>query len=143
MTKKRGRPEIPFDWSKLDAILQYKASFEDAAELMGVDSSTLAKKIQKEKGCNFSEYRDKKMAGVRFNLSQKAIQMALSGDRTMMIFCLKNYCGWTDVMVQEINQTMTVEDRRKIFRTVWGMTEESVSQDDVKEIGSDESSHKD
>lgn len=102
---KVGRPELPFDWSKLDAILQYKASLEDAAEIMGVEKSTLAKKIEKKHGCNFSEYRDKKMAGVRLSLVQKAIQMAKGGDRTMLIFCLKNLCKWTDAYTQEVQTT--------------------------------------
>lgn len=101
---KPGRPEIPFDWSKLDAILQYKASLEDAAEIMGVEASTLAKKIVKQRHCNFSEYREKKMAKVRLTLVQKAIEMGKQGDRTMLIFCLKNLCGWADLYTQEINQ---------------------------------------
>lgn len=107
MAKKMGRPEIPFDWTKLDAVLQYKPSLEDCAEIMNCHHDTIEKKIRAKFDCSFSAYRDKKMSTVRLSLVQKAIHMAKSGDRTMLIFCLKNLCGWNDVYQQEINQTNT------------------------------------
>lgn len=105
--KKMGRPPLPFDWSKLDAILQYKASLIDAAEIMECHVDTIEKKIKAMHGCTFSEYRDKKMSKVRLTLVQKAIGMAQNGDRTMLIFCLKNMCGWRDVQDVDLNTTTT------------------------------------
>lgn len=111
-----ARPKMDFDWSKLDAILQYKASLTDCAEIMGTSQSTIEKRIKKERGVNFSEYRDKKMSRTRLTLTQKAIDMAKSGNVTMMIFCLKNLCGWSDryedapVAAQEVR---LVIDRHK------------------------------
>lgn len=99
-----GRPPKEFDWSKLDAILQYKASLEDAAEIMNCHIDTIVKKIRKDYNLTFSEYRDKKMAKVRLSLVQKAIHMAQNGDRTMLIFCLKNLCQWTDGYSHDVNQ---------------------------------------
>ena len=107
MAKKMGRPEIPFDWTRLDAILQYKASLADSAEIMQVSEDTIEKRIKDKYKITFTEYRDKKMSTVRLSLVQKAIHMAKAGDRTMLIFCLKNLCGWNDVYQQEINQTNT------------------------------------
>lgn len=44
----------------------------------------------------FYEFREKYLGSTRIKLRQKAIQMGLSGDRTMLIFALKNLCAWKD-----------------------------------------------
>lgn len=91
-----ARPTKAFDWSKLDAILQYNATLSDCAEVMGVHIDTIERKIKNEKGCSFTEYRKQKLGKVRIMLVQKAVDMARGGNATMLIFCLKNLCGWAD-----------------------------------------------
>ena len=44
----------------------------------------------------FSEYRESCMSPVKVSLVNKALDMATKGDRTMLIFCLKNYCNFSD-----------------------------------------------
>lgn len=41
-------------------------------------------------------------------LNTKAIDMALSGNTVMMIWVMKNVCGWTDVAQMPTNQFLTV-----------------------------------
>ena len=50
----------------------------------------------------FTDYQHKKMSGTRLKLVQKAIQMADKGNATMLIFCLKNLCKWSDKSEAEI-----------------------------------------
>lgn len=104
-----ARPCKPFDWSKLDAILQYNATLADAAEVMGVHIDTLERKIKKEKKCCFTEYRQQKLGKVRIMLVQKAVEMARGGNATMLIFCLKNMCGWADKQEVEHSGESTIK----------------------------------
>ena len=112
-----GRPKLEFDWSKLDAVLQYGASLKDCANIMDCCADTVEKRIKKERGMRFSEYRDKRMTGVKFTLIQKAIEAAKNGNTTMLIFCLKNLCGWADKQEQD-NDTqisITYKDANKLI----------------------------
>lgn len=44
----------------------------------------------------YIEFREQNMVHTRFELVQKALNKAKAGDNIMLIFCLKNLCGWTD-----------------------------------------------
>jgi len=94
--KKMGRPPIEFDWELLDKILQFRPSLDDTATIMKCSADLVEKKIKSRHGITFSDYRNKRMANVRLTLVQKAIDMAKNGDRVMLIFTLKNLCGWCD-----------------------------------------------
>lgn len=95
-----GRPKIEIDWKLLDAILQYGASKKDCATMCECSEDTIEKRIREAKDDTFTAYRAKRMTGVKFTLIQKAIDMAKSGDRTMLIFSLKNLAGWADKLDQ-------------------------------------------
>jgi hypothetical protein len=45
---------------------------------------------------NLTEYNEKHKDSLRSALKGKAVNMALSGNVPMLIFCLKNLCGWSD-----------------------------------------------
>lgn len=104
-----ARPRIELDWSKLNAVLQYGARLEECADIMECSADTIEKRIREEHNLRFTEYRAQKMTKVKFTLIQKAIEMAKSGDRTLMIFCLKNLAGWADKQeVDSINRNIEV-----------------------------------
>lgn len=91
-----ARPSKPFDWSKLDAILQYGANLSDASDIMGVSEDTILRRIKKEHGLDYATYKSKKMSKVRIGLSRKQIEMAMSGNVTMLIWLGKQYLGQSD-----------------------------------------------
>lgn len=47
---------------------------------------------------NMTEYREKHKDTLKISLKGKAVTMALSGNVPMLIFCLKNLCGWADTV---------------------------------------------
>ena len=94
--KKVGRKKIELNWDKLDLILQFKPSKDVVADILEVSEDTIERRIKEVKKCTFMEYRNRKMAPVKIRLVRKAIDKAMNGDNTMLIFCLKNFCGWSD-----------------------------------------------
>lgn len=95
-SSKAGRPRIEIEWDKLDAYLSLKSSKRVCALLLGISEDTIERAIQRDKGCSFTDYADKCLAPTKLKLVQKALTKALNGDNTMLIFSLKNLCGWAD-----------------------------------------------
>jgi hypothetical protein len=103
-----GRKKIEINWDKLDSYLQFKASLRVCALLLEVSEDTIERRIKEEKNCTFSEYQEKMMAPLQMKLVNKAIRMALDGNVTMLIFCLKNICKWTDKVENLHEQAQTI-----------------------------------
>ena len=103
-----SRRETGFSWEVLDALLQRSSSKIDCAAIMDCSSDTIERNIKEKHDMTFVQYREKKMATTRTRLIEKALSMAFSGDRVMLIFSLKNLCNWKDK--QEIS---TDDETRK------------------------------
>lgn len=103
--KKTGRKRIELDWEKFDTVLQFMPSIQTCAEILGVSHDTIERALLREKGVKFAEYRESKMSKVRVKLVQKALEQAYSGNSTMLIFCLKNLCGWSDKQEMDVTSS--------------------------------------
>jgi hypothetical protein len=98
--KKPSPKKIDLDWKELDALLQFKVPLYFVADYIGVSRDTIIRRIKEKYDMTYGEYHNLKMQRTATKLQQKAIEMALNGDRTMLIFCLKNMAGWTDKQEQ-------------------------------------------
>ena len=96
MTKEYNPAKAPFSWDKLDGLLAYKSSLIVCADILETTDTTIKNHIKKRYNMTFTEYAEKKLSRTKVKLVQKAIEMATSGNTTMMIFCLKNICKWND-----------------------------------------------
>lgn len=64
---------------------------------MGISEDIIERRIRDDHNLTFGQYREKVMGKIKVKLVQTAIDMALNNKNTvMMIFCLKNICGWAD-----------------------------------------------
>lgn len=91
-----GRPEVHFSWQTLDAVLQFGASKTDCAEFLDCSEDTIERRIKTKFNMTFTEYRLRKMGKTRVGIMKKQIDMALAGDRTMLIWVGKQICGQSD-----------------------------------------------
>jgi hypothetical protein len=91
-----GRKHIPIDWKRVDSMLRCQAKGTEIAANLGVHPETLYDACKREHGTDFSAYAaQKKEAGITA-LRVKQFELALKGDRTMLIFLGKQYLGQKD-----------------------------------------------
>jgi len=114
-----GRRKIELDYKVVDTALYYGATMKQLQFLLEkngipLDCKTIERRIKADKGMIFSEYREKHREGLKLKMIQKAVEMAFSGNSTMMIFCLKNICKWTDV--QQVDNNSQVNVNYKIVK---------------------------
>ena len=108
-----GRPKKNFDWSKLDAILQFHSPLIDAADIVGVSVKTLQRRIREEYDMTFDEYRYQKGSRTRQNLRQIQYDTAKNGNVTMQIWLGKQWLGQSDK--KDINMSGEVDIHSKLM----------------------------
>lgn len=93
----RGQSPLLIDKKLFEALLPYGPTLSEMCNHFDVHENTIKNFCKREYNTTYTELMELKMGSVRIRLRQKAITMALNnGDRTMLIFCLKNLCGWSD-----------------------------------------------
>lgn len=105
--------KVELNYDALDALLQFKVSCNFCADYLKVSRDTIIRRIKEDKGMTFMEYHNLQMEHTATKLQQKAIAMAMGGNNTMMIFCLKNLAKWADK--QEIEQNIKQGDIKIII----------------------------
>jgi hypothetical protein len=91
-----GRPPTPIDEEKLAVLCRLRPSLKDVCYYFDCSEDAIERYIRKHHNMTFAEYRHKQMTHTRVMLVTKAIGMAEKGNTAMLIFCLKNLCGWSD-----------------------------------------------
>jgi hypothetical protein len=84
------------EWAKLETLCSVSCSLEMAADWLGCSKDTIRRRIKENFATTFEKYRNVYLNQTRIKLKQEAVMRALDGNNTMLIFCLKNLCGWTD-----------------------------------------------
>jgi AraC-like DNA-binding protein len=84
------------DHEKIKKLMAFKPTLRDCAGFFNCSEDTVSRHVEKIEGMSFFDFREKYLGNTRIKLQQKAIQMALTGDRVMLIFALKNLCAWKD-----------------------------------------------
>lgn len=94
MSKEKKEPLI--DDAKLKAFLRIKPTLADTAAFFECSERSVERYIRDNYDVTFVEFRDQNMVHTRHALIRKAIELALKGNTAMLIFSLKNLCGWKD-----------------------------------------------
>ncbi len=135
MNKKgAGRPEIPIDWNKVDELLVGGCTGVQVAAYIGMHPETFYDRCVKENGTNFTDYAYPKKQKGNSLLHSKQLEVALSGNVTMLIWLGKQRLGQREDPVSEENQPKTDIDKLiKFFEKVSSCGNEwKISEDSVK-----------
>lgn len=103
-----ANPRKELDWGVLDALLKFKISLAFCADHMKIGKETIVRRIREKHDMTFGEYHALKMEGTGTKLQQKAIEMALKGNATMLIFSLKNIAKWADKVDESVVQKLEI-----------------------------------
>jgi hypothetical protein len=87
---------IDLDLKTLVKLMRFRPTLKETSFIFGVSEDTIERRIREWVNCTYSEFKERHSSNIKQKLMNKAFEMALAGNATMMIFCLKNYCGWAD-----------------------------------------------
>lgn len=115
---------VDIEKAKLKALMRLKPTLEDTAAFFECSTKSIQRHIRDEYDLDFVQFREQNMVHTRLSLIRKAIEKAEKGDNVMLIFCLKNVCGWKDkwdndpaqpAIVQQLN--ITDEQLEKLVKS--------------------------
>jgi AraC-like DNA-binding protein len=93
--RKGGMPAFTLDQHKLKELMRLKPSLSDTAAIFDCSNRTIERYIDKHFEMTFTEFRERHMVHSRHRLIRMAMERAETSD-TLLIFCLKALCGWSD-----------------------------------------------
>ena len=102
---KLGQKTVIIDPEQLAAFMRMKPSLADTAAFFKCGETSIAEYIRANFNLTFREFRDQNMVHTRHDLIRTALSKAKQGDNIMLIFCLKNLCGWSDKPEKEQDDT--------------------------------------
>ena len=95
-----GRPKKNIDLEQLADLMHHNPSLADTAAFFKCNIKTIERHIARNYKLTFVQFRHQNMVHTRLKLIKVALKKALAGDNCMLIFCLKNLCGWQDKPVE-------------------------------------------
>jgi len=107
--RKRGRPFPVIDWGAVDRLLAIQCTLREVAAFIDVSEDTVERAVQREHGMGFRDYSAQKGARGLVSLRRKQFEIALAGDKTMLIWLGKQHLGQADKLQTE-SRDLTLEE---------------------------------
>jgi hypothetical protein len=93
--RKAGRPRIEFDLSQVEGLGQIGATAAEMAAILPASQSTIEHRMADQES-DFSKAYKKGFGTLKMSLRRKQIQLAMAGDRALLIWLGKQLLGQTD-----------------------------------------------
>jgi AraC-like DNA-binding protein len=93
---KGGRPELIIDWEQVENLCRCQCTEKEISSQLGISVDTLQRAIQREKGCGFADYFAEKRQKGFVSLRTKQFSLAMTGDKTMLVWLGKQYLNQRD-----------------------------------------------
>lgn len=91
-----SRPRLNIEQHQLEALCRLNPTLKDCAAYFQCSEDTIENRAKEFGYESFSDLRDKNMVHTRLHLIRTAVKQAENGNTAMLIFSLKNLCGWAD-----------------------------------------------
>ena len=90
------RTKIPIDWTRVEKMAMAGASGVQIAAAIGVHYDTLVNRYKEDNSSDFSEYLTTKREKGNELLLRKQYDVAMSGDKTMLVWLGKQRLGQSE-----------------------------------------------
>lgn len=94
--RKPGRPRIEIDWEQFDKLCAMQATLVEIASWFNCTIDTIENRCKSDQGMLFSEYWAQKAAKGKISLRRKQLDVAMSGNVSMLIWLGKQYLNQKD-----------------------------------------------
>jgi len=94
--KGAGRPFTEINWKVVDRLCGKQCTLGEISEVLGVSEDTLERATEREHECKFADYFATKRKIGHYSLRSKQFDLAMRGDKTMLIWLGKQYLDQRD-----------------------------------------------
>lgn len=109
-----ARPPLVIDMTQLETMMRWKPTLRDCAAFFKCSEDTIERRINEATGQTFVEFRDSHLVFTKSELIGKALLRADKSD-ALLIFCLKNLCGWRDKQPDEDQPSAVVNNNQMVL----------------------------
>jgi len=102
------RPKIKIEQHQLEALCRLNPTLKDCAAYFKCSEDTIERRSKEWGYKTFADLKEQNMVYTRLGLIRSAVKKAENGDNIMLIFCLKNLCGWSDKREDTVNQNQNI-----------------------------------
>jgi hypothetical protein len=122
MARSVGRPQIEIDWTEFDKLCEIQCTLREISEWFKCSEDTIERAVQRKHGVNFAEYYGQSSVKGKISLRRKQFQVAMSGDRTLLIWLGKQLLNQTEkqhlVTIDETDKHKSEELTQSIKTTL-------------------------
>jgi len=116
-----GRPKIEINWDVVDDLCEVQCTSDEICAALKISEDTLERACKRDKKCLFADYSKQKRRAGFVSLRHKQFEMAMAGDRTMLIWLGKQYLGQSENIEERRNFEKDVTPVGLIeYKTQWG-----------------------
>lgn len=105
MAKKMGRPKIQIDQNQFEKLCNIMCTLDDISGFFDCSPDTIERWCKSNYGETFADVYKKKSAIGRVSLRRKQFEVAMTGDRTLLVWLGKQQLGQRDSFPEEIQTT--------------------------------------
>lgn len=100
-----ARPRKGIPWAQIQKLCGHFCTLEEIASITELSEDTIERACLRDKNLSFADFFKKHSAKGKSSLRRKQFQVAIAGDKTMLIWLGKNYLGQTDTQPEDEKDT--------------------------------------
>lgn len=103
-----GRKKIQLDWEQFDKLCGLQCTLREIASYFDCSEDTIERRCKEDKSTHFADYKAQKAGKGRIGLRRKQYELAMAGDKTMLIWLGKQYLGQSDKQETALTETIQI-----------------------------------